>query len=183
MALPRMLRPSVIIRRKAMYMGFLGPSRFWKVVGLVVFGKRSITKFFGNHSVRLGYDARVYTELGNPSYHVAGAYRFNQGFTNGGSGLPSAPIGQDLASLLLGLPASNSQIEIAPTRDNRSLYQGVFVQDDWKVTERLTVNLGLRYEHEGAPTEAGNANVRGFDPTATLAVTAAGRPASRLRIM
>ena len=42
-----MLRPSVIIRRKAMYMGFLGPSRFWKVVGLFVFGKRTITKFFG----------------------------------------------------------------------------------------------------------------------------------------
>ncbi|MGV3517500.1 carboxypeptidase regulatory-like domain-containing protein [Luteitalea sp.] len=135
----------------------------------------TVTKFWGNHSVRAGYDLRLYKEVSNPSYHVAGVYRFNQGFTNGGSGLPNAPIGQDLAALLLGLPASNSQIEIAPTRDNRSLYQGVFVQDDWKVTDKLTVNLGLRYEHEGAPTEAGNANVRGFDPNATLNVTAAAR--------
>jgi hypothetical protein len=135
----------------------------------------TITKFWGNHSVRAGYDFRIYTEVGEPSYHVAGAYRFNQGFTNGGTGQPNAPIGQDLASLLLGLPAGNSQIEIAPTRDNRSRYQGVFVQDDWKITDKLTVNLGLRYEHEGAPTDANNANVRGFDPTATLAVTAAAR--------
>ncbi len=125
--------------------------------------------------MRAGYDFRIYSEVGQPSYHVAGAYRFNQGFTNGGTGLPNAPIGQDLASLLLGLPASNSQIEIAPTRDNRSRYQGVFVQDDWKVTDKLTVNAGLRYEHEGAPTDANNANVRGFDPTATLAITAPAR--------
>ena len=46
---PRMLRPSVIIRRKAMYTGFLGPSRFWKVVGLFVFGKSTIAKFFGRN--------------------------------------------------------------------------------------------------------------------------------------
>lgn len=47
MAIPRMLRPSVLIRRKALYAGFLGTSTFWKVVGVVVFGKRTITKFFG----------------------------------------------------------------------------------------------------------------------------------------
>ena len=45
--LPRMLRPSVLIRRKAMYTGFLGPSTFWKVVGVFVFGKRTLSRFFG----------------------------------------------------------------------------------------------------------------------------------------
>jgi hypothetical protein len=42
-----MLRPSVLIRRKAMYAGFLGPSTFWKVIGVFVFGKSTISKFFG----------------------------------------------------------------------------------------------------------------------------------------
>ncbi len=135
----------------------------------------TVTKFFGDHSVRAGYDLRLYQEVSNPSYHAAGIYQFNSGFTNGGTGLPTAPIGQDLASMLLGLPDSGSRIEIAPSRTNRSLYQGIFVQDDWQVTSKLTVNLGLRYEYEGAPTEANNANVRGFDPTAVLAVNAAAR--------
>jgi hypothetical protein len=42
-----MLRPSVLLRRKAMYDGFLGKSGFWKIVGVVLFGKSSIKKFFG----------------------------------------------------------------------------------------------------------------------------------------
>lgn len=46
---PRLLRPSVIIRRKAMYQGFLGPSGFWKVVGVFVFGKSTLQKFFGKN--------------------------------------------------------------------------------------------------------------------------------------
>jgi len=46
---PRMLRPSVLIRRKAMYTGFLGNSTFWKIVGVFVFGKSSLKKFFGKN--------------------------------------------------------------------------------------------------------------------------------------
>ena len=45
--LPRALRPSVLIRRKAMYSGFLGNSAFWRIIGLFVFGKGIIKKFFG----------------------------------------------------------------------------------------------------------------------------------------
>jgi hypothetical protein len=45
--IPRSLRPSVLIRRKAMHAGFLGPSRVWKVIGVVVFGRSTLTKIFG----------------------------------------------------------------------------------------------------------------------------------------
>jgi len=45
--LPRALRPSVVIRRKAIWSGFLGPSKLWKIVGAFVFGQGTIKKFFG----------------------------------------------------------------------------------------------------------------------------------------
>jgi hypothetical protein len=141
----------------------------------------TVTKFWGNHSVRLGYDYRLYRETNEPTYHAAGIYQFNAGFTNAGTGQPNAPIGQDLAALLLGLPQSGSRIELSPRRENRSPYHGVFFQDDWKVNSKLTVNLGLRYEYEGAPTDTSNANVRGFDPNAQLAITEASRAAYALR--
>ena len=47
--LPRHLRPAVMIRRKALYSGFLGSSGFWKVVGIAVFGKSTLKKFFGKN--------------------------------------------------------------------------------------------------------------------------------------
>lgn len=48
--IPRLFRPSVIIRRKAMYDGFLGNSTLWKLVGVVVFGKSTLKKFFGRNA-------------------------------------------------------------------------------------------------------------------------------------
>lgn len=52
--LPRALRPSVIIRRKAIWSGFLGPSRFWKIIGAFVFGQGTIKKVFGKNEESLG---------------------------------------------------------------------------------------------------------------------------------
>ncbi len=52
--LPYALRPSVIIRRKAIRQGLLGPSLFWKVIASWVFGKTTIKKFFGKNDEPLG---------------------------------------------------------------------------------------------------------------------------------
>ena len=52
--LPYALRPSVVIRRKAIRQGILGPSRLWKLVAAMVFGRGTIKKVFGKSRDQLG---------------------------------------------------------------------------------------------------------------------------------
>ena len=57
----------------------------------------------------------------------------------------------------------------------QSTTTGFFVQDDWRVNRRLTVNLGLRYELEGALEERYDKSVRGFDESFIQPMEAAAR--------
>ena len=64
---------------------------------------------------------------------------------------------------MLGIPLNASFIELRPEQDYRVRAHGVFVHDDWRVGEKLTLNLGVRYDLEQGMTEALNRNTRGFD--------------------
>jgi hypothetical protein len=68
---------------------------------------------------------------------------------------------------LLGIPTANaaSLIEQAASYDVSSNYNGFFVQDDWRVSQKLTLNLGLRYEVESGLRESNGQFVTGFDTT------------------
>jgi hypothetical protein len=133
------------------------------------------TRIFGRHSLRAGYDLRMYREEGGEPGAVAGSYMFRTDYTRETS-TSAASFGQDIASFLLGLPTGGSIARNA-FRDNETWFQGVFVQDDWKITDRLTLNLGLRYEYEGPTTDSGNRNARGFDPAAAIAIEGAAEAA------
>ena len=62
--------------------------------------------------------------------------------------------GSDMGDYLLGLPWTTSIETSRPQANARGFDAGFFVQDDWKVTPRLTMTYGLRFQHYGAPTEA-----------------------------
>jgi hypothetical protein len=135
------------------------------------------TRIMGNHSVRAGYDLRQYQEYFANNGRQAGDYlsRNANAFTRQASN-SATQLWQDVASFLTGFPTAGA-IEINATRDNRQWYHAAFVQDDWKVSNKLTLNLGLRYDYEAPVTELQNANIRGFDPAATLSITGAAEAA------
>ena len=139
----------------------------------------TLTQIFGNHTLKYGYDYRKLWENRTTNGYNAGRFLFTGAFTAPASNSNATNVnatGRDLASFLLGIPTANttgSFIEQAASYDVSMNYNGFFVQDDWRVSQNLTLNLGLRYELESGLREAEGRFVTGFDTTAASPLRAA----------
>jgi len=137
----------------------------------------SATHLRGNHSLRLGGELRVLQENNYDYGYVSPRIEFGQAWTRGPmDNSPMAPIGQCLASFLLGLP-SGGYIDRNASYAQQSSFLGFYLQNDWKVKSALTVNLGLRWELETPLTERFNRSTRGFDFATANPIEAAARAA------
>jgi hypothetical protein len=125
----------------------------------------SLTKLAGSHSFKFGADYRILGVDALNNGQSAGSYTFNGQFTGSNATSPSATSRNAIADLLLGYPSSGT-LTLNSRFDNYVRYYGMFVQDDWRVTDRLTVNYGVRLEHETGLTEANDQLVVGFDRNA-----------------
>lgn len=119
----------------------------------------AITRLAGSHSLKTGADYRVIGVDSLANGQSAGSYAFNGVMTRGTS---SAANVNAIADLLLGYPSSGT-LTLASRFDQSVKYYAWFVQDDWRVSDRLTVNAGVRLEHETGLAEKNNQLVVGFD--------------------
>ncbi len=125
----------------------------------------SVTTLRRAHSLKFGADVRrlSWNEI-SPDSAAGGYFNFRPTFSQADPYIPttSQVSGTAMADLLLGMPASGNISGPTPY-SMRGYYYALFVQDDWKLTRRLTLNLGLRWEVEQPWTERFNRMAYGLD--------------------
>ncbi len=137
----------------------------------------SVDKIVGRHSMKAGVDARMYRESNIGFGNSSGSYVFRTDFTRGPlDNSSAAPLGQDLAAFLLGLPSSGG-FDINAARTNQAVYYAMYFQDDFRPRSNLTFNLGIRYDKDFPTTERYNRTLVGFDPAAASPIGASAASA------
>jgi len=104
----------------------------------------------GPHALRFGFDVQMMVKTENATSGFPSFSFSNQVDANGNVILPA------LAQFLLGMDAGYSQASKDTIPDLHYNNFELYVQDDWKVTRRLTLNLGVRYSYFPTPTDSGN---------------------------
>lgn len=125
--------------------------------------QETLSKVWNNHSLKWGGLVTITTE-NNQAANQIPTLNFGDVFTRQNY-QSSDQTGDAIASALLGYPQSISYTN--PFRASyETRYFGLFVQDDWHVSKRLTLNLGLRWDTQSAPHERYDRAVVGFNPAA-----------------
>jgi len=116
----------------------------------------NLSRTMGKHTLRFGLDARrifYETVVRWGQSDDFGAFTFNQGVFTGSS----------FGDFLLGAPNTDFIVASSPNTNEPSTQWGIYAQDQWQVNDRLTVNLGLRWEVLPEFTE-NQGDIANFDP-------------------
>ena len=103
----------------------------------------NVTKIWGNHSVKFGASFQairfyyIYAPADLGQYHWNGQYTGLVGVANTGSAVADMLVDQE----------NYATISVSPNVNDAQWYDAGYVQDDWRITRKLTLNLGVRYDY------------------------------------
>jgi len=138
----------------------------------------NLTWIRGHHSLKFGAEVRIEQFTIFQPAEARGALDFSNDFTDN----PAAPGtgGSSFATMLLGISDGGGITSLHNIDYRRQIYAG-FAQDDWKASERLTVNLGLRYEVFSTVKEHNNEEgTFVFGPNSILVPSGQNEPLTQL---
>lgn len=145
---------------------------------LIAFGmdnvayQASLWKSFSRHNLKAGFEGRVIRFNTRQNLDQSVQFSFGPAFTQGPNPtVTSATAGSGLATFLLGI--ASGSVTPSPYLSLQNLYYATYIQDDWKISPKLTLNLGLRWEVERPRTERYN-QLTNFDYSAKPPLTAPG---------
>ncbi len=103
----------------------------------------TLTLIKGKHTLAFGFDIQPYQSLRNQApFSPHGQFSYG--------GLYS---GSSIADFLLGYPNSAARSVAASTNNHDGKFLNFFIQEDWRASKKLTVNVGLRWEYHQLPTD------------------------------
>lgn len=153
--------------------GALGATDLIRLANETHAAQSSLTKSLTRHTLKAGFEYRVIRFNNTQTGANSPLFTFTPAFTQGANpSSSSATAGYAFASFLLGYPASAS-VTPAPALANQTKYFGGYIQDTFKATSRLTLNLGLRWEMETPRTDRFN-QLTNFDYNSTPPLNAPG---------
>ena len=130
-----------------------------------------VSHIVGKHELKVGGELRRH----RINFLQAVSHNSLFALTNSGTASGTAGVGGDaLAGLMIGyVDNSFSRYEIPPFTSTQNYQLGGFIQDNWRITAKLTLNLGFRYDVETPRTERYN-QMTWFDPNAASPITVPG---------
>ncbi len=144
-------------------------------IGGAAFGTRAslnwdiqnmVTKISGSHTFKVGVNARILQGGNQQGSALSGTYSFSGLTTNPQK---TAGTGSSMAQFLLG-EVSSASISRVLGNSWQGKAVSTFFQDDWRVSRRLTLNLGLRWDYQQKPYERHDGHI-GFNANAMEPIT------------
>lgn len=129
----------------------------------------SLTQVFHSHNFHYGVELMDYHDVTGGAGQPNGYFSFSTGFTQQNP-FKGNNDGSIIANLLLGYPSDGSvQYKLPPYETYH--YYAAYVQDDWKLKNNLTFNMGLRWDTESSPVERHNQLLAGMCLTCVNPIT------------